>query len=236
MKRIWIFTFITFMVGFMISIQYSSTQSANTIRDTRDVRELRDLLNQEQNKRQFYNQEIEKLQTLLAEYETTLHNHEDVVTVLENQLDDLKATASLTEYKGNGVVIRIEPVYEEPYVGENEQKQPSPELFRFLVNELNFFGAKEMSIAEERFITTSAFRDVNGDTQLNSRRLPPLPFDIKVIHDNPERLHNELLVSNSLEEFEMAGFSLSIQIEEGMVLPAYEGIPRVRYMEEVKGE
>ncbi|WP_413380017.1 DUF881 domain-containing protein [Alkalihalobacillus sp. 1P02AB] len=236
MKQVWIFTIVACIIGFMITVQYQSLQVEEpTVRDTRDVRELRELLRQSQENRIQLMEEIDKLKLLVMEYETTLNNREDVVTVLENQIEELKATASLSEITGDGVVIRIESLIQDEFLGK-EKRTPPPELFRFLLNEVKSFGAKEIAVGTERIITTSAFREVNGITQLNYKRIPPLPLEVKVISDNPERLHNELLVSSSIEEFEVFGYLISITLEENLSLPAFEQTPRVRYMEEVKGE
>ncbi len=233
MSRKWTFTVILFIIGFMLAIQFQTTKEP-TVRDTRDVRELRSHLNQERERHQQLVKEIEKTQSLLHQYEATIESREDdIVDVLEQQIEELRVQAGLSEASGKGVRITIDSLYSDQFFGQ-ERRTPSPELFRFLVNELNIFGAKNIAIGNERIISTSAFRDVSGITYLNFKRLPPLPIEMKVLSDRAERLHNELLVSNSIEEFEIGGFTLTFELEDELVLPAYEQTPRVRFMEEMK--
>ncbi|KHF40774.1 DUF881 domain-containing protein [Halalkalibacter okhensis] len=229
----WIFTIVTFIIGLMLAIQFQTTQEP-IIRDTRDIRELRRELLTEQERRQQLISEIDKAQALLLQYENSLENREeDVTDVLSKQIEDLKLEAGLEERRGEGIVITIDSLYNDQFVGQAKRTPPS-EVLRFLVNELNIYGAEEIAVGTERIITTSAFRDVNEITYLNNRRLPPLPLQVSVLSDKSESLHNHMVVSASIEHLEIRGFSLTIEVAEEVEIPAYDQTRRVRYMEEVK--
>jgi uncharacterized protein YlxW (UPF0749 family) len=233
MNRKWIFTFVAFVIGFMLAIQFKTTQEP-VVRDTRDIIELRNEVEQEREREQQLSSEIKKAQELLAQYGHTLNeDHENIDVVLDQQIADLRTEAGLTEVRGAGVVMTIEPFYDE--LSPNHMRRtPTPERFRYLINELNVNGADTIAVADERLISTSAFRDVNGITHLNYRRLPPLPLEVKVLTDDPERLHNRMVVSESVEYFEIDGFLLTVEQVDELILPGYDQTPRVRYMEEVK--
>ncbi|MCK0470668.1 DUF881 domain-containing protein [Halalkalibacter sp. AB-rgal2] len=235
MKEKWVFAFITLVIGFMIAIQFQTTKEP-VIRDTRDIRELRAEVLSEQEKRQELTQEMEQIQSLIEQYEQSVDNlGGEVTTVIENQIEEMRAEAGLTEQEGSGVVITITSLYNDQYFGQ-DRFIPSPDVFRFLINELNIYGADEIAVGNERIITTSAFRDVNQMTYLNNRRLPPLPIEVKVLSNDPERLHNHMLVSASVDFFEIEGYELSIEMVEEIQIPAFDQTPRVRFMEEVKEE
>ncbi|WP_227935730.1 DUF881 domain-containing protein [Alkalihalobacillus deserti] len=233
MNKNWIFTVATFTIGFMLAIQFQTTQEP-VVRDTRDIRELRRDLLTEQERRQELNTEVEKVQALLVQYESAVDNREhDIIDVLLQQVEVLQIEAGLTEMSGEGLIIKIEALYNDQFYGQ-ARRTPPPDVFRFLVNELNIYGAQEISVGNERIITNSAFRSVNGVTYLNNRRLPPLPIEVRILSDKVEKLHNQMVVSASVEEFEIEGFSLSFEIVDAVELPAYDETRRVRYMEEVK--
>lgn len=233
MKEKWAFTLITLVIGFMIAIQFQTTKEP-VIRDTRDIRELRAEVLAEQEKRQGLMQELEQIQSLIEQYEQSADNvGGEVVTVLENQIEEMRAEAGLTEITGAGIEITIRSLYNDQYVGQ-DRFMPSSDVFRFLINELNIYGANEIAVGTERIITTSAFRDVNQMTYLNNRRLPPLPLKVKVLAQDPERLHNHMVVSASVDFFEIEGYELSIELVDELIIPAYDQTPRVRFMEEVK--
>lgn len=233
MERKWIFTIVVFIIGFMLAIQFKTTQEP-VVRDTRDIRELRQEIEQERERERYLTNEINKAQELIAQYSSPQNSDQNHLTdVLDQQISDLRVEAGLTEVSGSGVILTIEPFYDEraPHL---MRRTPSPERFRYLVNELNVYGATHIAVADERLITTSAFRDVNGITHLNYRRLPPTPLKVKVLTDDPERLANRMIVSESVEYFEIDGFTLTVEQVGDLTLPGYDQTPRVRYMEEVK--
>ncbi len=217
----------------MLAIQFQSTQEP-VIRDTRDIRELRRELQAEQERRQQLNSEINKAQALLLQYERSVENREeDLIDVLTQQVEELRIDAGLEQLSGEGLIITIDSLYHDQFFGQSKRSPPS-EVMRYLVNELNIYGAEEIAVGNERIISTSAFRDVNEITYLNNRRLPPLPLQVKVLSDKYESLHNHMVVSASLEYLEIRGFSLSVEMVDEVEIPAYDQTRRVRYMEEVK--
>ncbi len=224
---------VTLIIGFMLAIQFQSTKEP-VVRDTRDIRELRKELRAEQDKHQQLVQEIDKYASLIDQYEVSLNDHkENVENVMEDQIDSLRKEAGLTEVSGEGIILIIEPLYHDQFFG-NQRHSVSPVLLRFLVNELNFNGAKEIAIGNQRIISTTAFREVNGVTRVNNRRLPPLPIEIKVISNDAEKLHNEMVVSESVEYFEIDNLKLTSTPINYLELPAFDDTPRVRYMEQMK--
>lgn len=233
MKIKWVFALITFVIGFMLAIQFQTTQEP-VARDTRDIRELRAELLVEQEKKQQLYSEISNIQSVLDEYKQSVDEQDGNITdVLERQIAELRKSAGLSEQTGPGIVIKIDSLYNDYYLGQ-DRFLPSAELFRYLVNELNIYGATAVAVGNERMITTSAFREVNKMTYLNNRRLPPLPIELKVLSDSAERLHNQMLVSASMDFLEIEGFTMTIEIVDEIHLPGFDQTPRVRYMKEVK--
>ncbi len=224
---------VTCIIGFMLAVQFQSTQEP-VIRDTRDILELRRELQAEQERRQQLNSEIDKAQALLLQYERSAENREeDLIDVLTQQVEELRINAGLEQLSGEGLIITIDSLYHDQFFGQSKRTPPS-EVMRYLVNELNIYGAEEIAVGNERIISTSAFRDVNEITYLNNRRLPPLPLQVKVLSDKSESLHNQMVVSASLEYLEIRGFSLTVEMVDEVEIPAYDQTRRVRYMEEVK--
>lgn len=228
-----IFTFVTLIIGFMIAIQFQSKKEP-IIRDTRDIRELREELKIEQERHQQLIKEIEKTTTLINQYEQSLASQEEnIENVMLGEINKLKEQAGLTEATGEGIILTIEPLVEGEHLGQ-ARRTVSPKLLRFLVNELNIYQAKAIAIGNERIVATSAFRDVQGITQVNGRRIPPLPLEVKVLADDAQKLHNEMIVSESVEIFEIENLKItSVPVNE-LTLPAYNQSVNIRYMEQVK--
>ncbi|WP_096199265.1 DUF881 domain-containing protein [Bacillus sp. FJAT-45350] len=225
-----IFTIVTLIIGFMLAIQFQSTKEP-VVRDTRDVLALRKELRDEQERQQQIIKEIEKHVTLLDQYNESLDNQrENIVYVMEEQVEELKREAGLTEVSGEGIILTIEPLYNDQFFG-SERPSVSPELFRILVNELNINQAKEIAVGSQRVVASTVFREVAGVTQVNGRRVPPLPIEVKVLADDAQRLHNEMVVSQSVEYFEIENLSLTSTPVNHITLPAHDQTPRIRYLE-----
>lgn len=234
MKIKWVFAIVTFVIGFMLAIQFQTTQEP-VARDTRDIRELRAELLVEQEKKQQLYSEISNIQSVLDEYKQSVDEQDGNITdVLERQIAELRESAGLSEQTGPGIVITIDSLYNDYYLGQ-DRFLPSADLFRYLVNELNIYGASGVAVGNERIITTSAFRQITDKMiNLNNRRLPPLPIEVKVLSDAAERLHNQMLVSASMDFLEIEGYTMTIEIVDEIQLPGFDETPRVRYMKEVK--
>lgn len=222
-----LFSIIFASVGFMIAIQFQSTQNPEK-RDTRDLWEVRtELQKQQKVQQQLYNKIIE-LDEMIARYEG--QNQKEKVDTLKESIKELKRKAGLTDVKGEGIVIHVTPIFQNI---SSEQVYPtvSPGLLHRLINELNTYGASDIAISNERITNISPIRDVNGHTYVNNHPLPQLPIKIEVISENASRLLNYMQVSQSKEDFAIENMELEISQKEELTLPEYEQIPNLNYVE-----
>lgn len=223
-----IFAIVTTIIGFMIAIQFKTTKEP-VVRDTRDILQLRQDLRVEKERQQELNQEIEKQFLLLSQ----LQEQENIEDVMIDALNDLKERSGLTPVSGEGIILEIKPMYTD--YGFIPQTVP-PHLLRILINELNIYNARDIAIGNQRIISTSAIRDVNGITHVNARRIPNLPLRVKVLANDAEKLHHEMIVSQSVEYFAIENLSLTSTPINFTTLPGYDQSLRVRYLQPIKEE
>nr|MBA5587433.1 DUF881 domain-containing protein [Anaerobacillus isosaccharinicus]QOY38659.1 DUF881 domain-containing protein [Anaerobacillus isosaccharinicus] len=223
-----IFAIVTTIIGFMIAIQFKTTKEP-VVRDTRDILQLRQDLRVEKERQQELNQEIEKQFLLLSQ----LQEQENIEDVMIDALNDLKERSGLTPVSGEGIILEIKPMYTD--YGFIPQTVP-PHLLRILINELNIYNARDIAIGNQRIISTSAIRDVNGVTHVNARRIPNLPLRVKVLANDAEKLHHEMIVSQSVEYFAIENLSLTSTPINFTTLPGYDQSLRVRYLQPIKEE
>lgn len=227
-----LFSIIFASVGFMIAIQFQSTQNTEQ-RDTRDLWEVRkELQNQQKIQQQLYNK-ITELDEMVAQYEGKTQAAK--VETLKESIQVLKREAGLTETSGEGIVIKVTPIFQN--IG-SEQSYPSvsPGLLHRLINELNTYGATDIAISSERITNVSPIRDVNGHTYVNNHPIPPLPITIKVLSENASRLMDYMKVSQSKDDFAIENLELEMSKREELTLPAYEQVPKLKYLEVEKRE
>jgi uncharacterized protein YlxW (UPF0749 family) len=233
-KSLYVFSLIALLVGFMLAIQFQTTNEP-IVRDTRDAWELREAINKELEVQAQLLREIRKYEETVKNYESEFQQSKEVA--VKETLQELKEEAGLTKISGKGITITIKDMFEEPILGTT-RPQVSAGVIRRLINELNINGATHISIAEQRYVNTSAIREVNGFTTINNFRLPQVPVEIKVLSNDVERLYNRMIASESVKfEFEIEGLKLEISSPTNYItIPAYDQPIRLKHIEPVKSE
>lgn len=218
MKSTVIFSVIALLLGIMIAIQFQTTNEP-VVRDTRDVWEIRsDLKKGQEVQKQLLNQ-VEKVDQTIEKYQSK--SEQEKLDTLNKSLEELKKKAGLTEVKGRGITISINPIFQDLQYGQS-YTSISPTLLNRLINELNMYGATDIAIANERIINLSAIRSVSDFTYVNNHPLPPLPIEIKVIASEPNRLLDYMQVSQSKDYFAIENLDLTARLSSDLVLPKYE--------------
>lgn len=227
----WSFTVITLVIGFMIAIQFQTVQEP-VVRDTRDVWQLREDLLKEKELQSRLIREIQSNEEKLAKYETERAQSKE--QILRETLIELKQEAGLTDVTGPGIILTVEPDLAEVVLGQ-PVVNVSPELLQRLLNELNMFEAKYVSIDGNRIINTSVIRDINTKTTINGQAIQGIPFEVKIVTDSmtsAEKLSNRMKASNVVEDFFIENLRVSVSkpIPE-VTVPAFDEQITVRYME-----
>lgn len=220
----------------MLAIQFHSFQKPE-VRDTRDTWQLREDLKKEMELQSNLIKEIRSNEVKIAEYES--ERKQGPEETLRNTLAELKEEAGLTDVRGPGVRILITKL-EEAFMMDNVQAALSSDMLRRLLNELNMYGAKHVSIGGQRVINTTVIREIAGETKINGRSLRNLPIEILVITEDAksaQELYNRMLVSKAVEDFFIDNLKVNLlEPESNITVPAYEDTIRIRNIESVKAD
>ncbi|WP_071395422.1 DUF881 domain-containing protein [Bacillus tuaregi] len=224
-------TGITLIIGFMLAVQYHTVKEP-IVRDTRDTSQLREDLVKEKELNLSLIREIQSNEEKLEKYETERSQSKE--QILNETLMELKSEAGLTEVKGPGILINIEQINDALLFGEPAQSIP-PYLIQRLINELNQYGAKHISIADQRLVNSSVIRDINGQTKVDGYSLHTLPIEVKITVESlevAEKLHNRMQVSSSADDFFVENYQLKIsEPHANLIIPAYKDSISIRQME-----
>lgn len=232
-KTTWHFTFVSLIIGFMLAVQFQTSHEP-TVRDTRDIWEIRQELKKEQELHEQLLTEIRKYEETLEKYKQ--QREESKGAILRQTVEELKKEAGLTEVVGEGVVLYVEQMYDESYVGPVTDTV-SADLLRRLINELNMYGAEHISIADQRIVNTTVIRDINGVTKVDAHPLRFFPIEVKVIAADAEKLYNRLKASTIADDFALENLQLTIsEPQQRVVIPPYDGTVRVKQMEAVEDD
>jgi uncharacterized protein YlxW (UPF0749 family) len=229
------FTLIAAVVGFMIAIQFQTVKKP-VERDTRDIWQLREDLLKEKELQSSLLTEIRSNDEKLSAYESKRKQSKE--QALRDTLNELKLEAGLTEVTGPGIILKIEPIYEGITLGDPQTEVISPELLKRLLNELNMYDAKYVSIDGRRIINTTVIRDINSETKIDGHTIKSLPIEVKVAVDDwktAEKLFNRMQVSKATEEFFIENLKLTVSAPiAAVIVPAYDNPIRIHYMDAVK--
>ncbi|OCA85531.1 NgoFVII family restriction endonuclease [Bacillus sp. FJAT-27225] len=217
------FAIITAIIGFMLAVQFQTIKEP-VERDTRDIWQLREDLLKEKKLQSELLGEIRSIEDKLAAYETMRQQGKG--QVLTETLEELKEAAGMTEVTGPGIIISIEPVFEEIILGSPISTSVTPDLLKRLTNELNMYEAKHISIDGQRIINSTVIREIAGETRIDGHSLRGLPIEIKVIAENvmdAEKISNKMKASQISEEFFIESLRLTVsEPSQDLTIEAYD--------------
>ncbi|MFC5557975.1 DUF881 domain-containing protein [Ureibacillus thermophilus] len=229
-------TIISFIVGFMIAIQYNTVKKPE-LRDTRDIWEIRQELSEEKKRHSELLDEIASLKKIKSEYEN--NNNEELGEVLQSTVEDLRKRAGLTKVTGPGVHLNIQPA-EELILSGYKVEPISPDLLIRLVNEIYRYNGLYIEIDGQRVVHTTAIRDINGKTTVNSVPISNSNVDIYIItetFEKAEKLHSYLYASTFQDDFYIDNLKLTISpAKEEITIDAYDGELTNTYLLKSEGD
>ena len=230
------FTAILFVIGFMSATQYNTVNTDNS-RDYRDTWEIRQQLSREKQVHSELLSEIGLLDDTLAKYSDKAT--EDPQAVLKETVEDLRRSAGLLQITGPGIELEVSPSLEAVALGSEITEIP-PDLLIRLVNEINRFDGIELAIAGERVVNTTAIRDINGYTTVNTDPISTPPLTIAITSKSMEearKLYSYLSASTIHEDFYIDDLTIAIsEPQEQLTLPAFDEEIQMGYLEAGEGE
>ncbi|MED3660318.1 DUF881 domain-containing protein [Ureibacillus sp. FSL K6-8385] len=229
-------TIISFVVGFMIAVQYNTVKKPES-RDTRDIWEIRHELAEEKRLHSELLNEIASLKKIKAEYED--EDSEEQGKALQSTVDDLRKRAGLTKVTGPGVHLNIQPAEELILSGYKVEPIP-PDLLIRLVNEIYRYNGLYIEIDGQRVVHTTAIRDINGRTTVNSVPISNSNVDILIITESfeqAEKLYSYLYASTFRDDFYIDNLKLTIYpAREDITIGAYDGEFTNMYLQKGEGD
>ena len=229
-------TVISFIIGFMLAVQYNTVQNPQK-QETIDVWEIRQDLSDEQKLHSQLLTEIRQAQDTVRKYEDEeLDNPE---AILVQTVDRLKEAAGLKSVTGPGIVLTISPSLEAMEFGYEINEIP-PSLLIRLVNDIYRYKGQHIEIGGQRLTYSSAIRDINGKTTVGSVPIGKTAIDIKVItatEEEASKLYNHLMASTFMDEFFIDNMMLEVgQPQATITIEATDVEIRHSYLTEYKGD
>lgn len=228
-------TAISFLVGLMIAVQYNTVKKPES-RDTRDIWEIRQELAEEKKLHSELLNEIASLKKMKAEYEEA--SREEQGKMLEATVESLRERAGLSKVTGPGIHLNIQPA-EELILSGYKIEPISPDLLIRLINEIYRYHGLYIEIDGQRVVHTTAIREINGKTTVNSVPISNSNVDIYVItktFEQAEKLYSYLYASPFQDDFYIDNLKLTIEpAKKEITIDAYDGEFTATYLLKSEG-
>lgn len=219
----YILTLISVVLGFMLALQYQSTQSKKDV-ESSDFSQLRLNLQRQVENNKILEMNIVKAQNLLHQYKTAGHPVNSS-QLMEEELIRLRSLAGLAAVNGSGIRITIEP--DIPLDGGLDQNIYDGDI-RYLVNELFGAGASAISINHHRLTPSTYIRDVGDSIYIDTKMIRP-PYEIRAIGDGAI-MESTMKLKGIVEYFSTINSIVTLEKEDSLSLPAYLGEIPIREM------
>ncbi|MBX3119077.1 MAG: DUF881 domain-containing protein [Fimbriimonadaceae bacterium] len=181
--------------------------------------------------------EVEKLRKEKTQLENAMGDNTKMTKVLNENLQDIKNFAGLTEVEGPGVTVTLrDNASPNSALGAVPDDIIHDQDVTMVVNELWAGGAEALSVNNRRIVARSSFTCVGNTILVDNVRIAP-PVRIRAIGD-PDLLIGALNTPGRVIDTIRQSSANMVQIEkvEKHSLPAYNGPTATKFATVVKAE
>jgi uncharacterized protein YlxW (UPF0749 family) len=178
--------------------------------------------------------EIKKLRADKASLEKAASNRSDVSKNLNQDLQETKLFAGLSEVTGPGVVVSLSDSKKDRLIGVDPQSYLIHDRdIRDVVNELRAAGAEAIMVNGQRITVSSSIRCAGPIVLINQDEMAT-PFIIQAIGD-PDKLLSALNIhSGVLDQIRTFGPDMARSEKKAQLrLPAFAGTTHIKYAKPV---
>lgn len=211
------------VLGFMLSVQFKTTERQKTIHYER-VEDLSERLKSVEAEKEKLEDELDNMRKNGSS------------ALIDSEMERLMLLSGTTDVKGRGVEIVLDDSSIPSRPGENPNLYiiHDEDLLRVL-NELRAAGAEAIALNDQRIVAMSEVRCAGPTVSVNNVRSAP-PYTIKAIGD-PKNLTSALrLRGGVVETFEFWGIHVKINTSDDVHIPAFKGMRTFEYAQTVEKE
>ncbi len=216
------FTFVSFILSFLISIQVNIAKKSPTADNISLARA---------NELSIELERVKAERDSLAETVATLKAYKDSTSLVNESLNnDALLVAGTSEVEGPGIKVTLNDSAKviNPEINPNVLLIHDEDILS-VINELFVSGAEAISINGQRIISTSYVRCVGPVVNINGTRLSA-PFIVSAIGD-PQTLESALKIPGGVvDNLTPWGINISITPFENIIIPAYDGLYSTKYI------
>lgn len=215
--------FISIVLGIMLAAQFKNVQKVGGSTSIQRAEELTARVQKLTQENEALQEQVRQFQQRISEYEQSAQNTGQLAKTVENELQQTRILAGLTDVEGPGLIITVD---------ENIPMAIQYDNLLTIVNELNAAGAEAIAINEERVIASTEIRNAGNHININTTPYAP-PFVFKVIGD-ADNLEKALTLRGGVVDMLNAyNITVKIQKSDKVIVPKYSGVIKFKYAKPV---
>lgn len=210
----WSIACVCMVLGFMLAVQFRTTEDMKQTLPYQRVEELSDRLVRAEKERDALKEELEKIK------------EKQGPGLMD---EDLRMKAGLIPLEGPGIIVRMDDSTQKSKAGENPNLYVihDDDILR-VINELRAAGAEAISINGQRLVGTSEIRCAGPTLSVNNVR-SAAPFEIHAIGDKGT-LENALKMRGGVAEtLKVWGIQLEVTGDDNVYVPPYKETRKQEY-------
>lgn len=215
-----------FFLSLLLIAQLKSVSNTEEIIQGKREAELADTLVNLQSKYDDLKEKYDESQKIVEEYKTNSATNDELISSMDNTIQNLSVRAGSTDLVGEGIIITLTDGDKASLTNSNTLVHDSDILT--VVNELQAAGAEAISVNNQRIISTSAIRCVGPVIQVNYQKVAS-PFTIKAI-GNSQYLESAMNIKNGIvDTLKEYGLNVTITREDEVEILKYDGTFTSKY-------
>jgi uncharacterized protein YlxW (UPF0749 family) len=229
-------TLVLFLTGLLLVLALRSLATSGILPSHIQNENLVNLIKTQEGESTSIEQDISNRQNLLNTFQLNSATDRQTLVNLQNRIQQQEVLAGLTDVQGPGLIISLDDnrkSAEAAQASDLGQFNPDDYLIHdrhllYIVNDLRAAGAEAISVNDQRVVTTTEVRCAGATILVNATRLAP-PYIIRAI-GNPDDLSRVLETpENEYNILKMAGFPVSMDASQAVLVPAYKGSYQFSY-------
>lgn len=218
------------VLGLFLSTQFKLNIEQYDLVSLKSIQEMKNDVNNKRKEIEELKFLIDKKEKELENLENVINNEGDIVSVLEEQLEDIKLTAGFTDVEGPGIIIKMSDNADDEIVSGDVNYDIIHDMdILNIINDLKIAGAEAISINGQRLLSNSEIKCGGPIIRINEKSIAT-PFYIKAIGD-PKLLYAAINAPQTYGDTLKNVYKINIEttMKYNIYIPRYWGDVTFKY-------
>lgn len=221
---------LSIVLGLFLSTQFKQNIEQYDLISLKSIQMMKNEVNNKRKEIKELKILIDKKEKELFKLKNIVENEGDIVSMLEEQVENVKLTAGFNDVEGPGIIIKMSDNADDEIVSGNVNYDIIHDLDVLnIINDLRIAGAEAISISGQRLLSNSEIKCGGPIIRINEKSLAT-PFYIKAIGD-PKLLYAAINAPGTYGDALKNVYKINIEttMKYNIYIPRYWGDTTFKY-------